>query len=221
MSHGATRGYAGLRGATRGYAGLLKDEGTIRAGLKSMARHSPRSDSCYISTCPGHPFLLQLLYLHPHSYSHQPAIWRSGVCGNWTKMHDQIVRRSVSPSAWIIILLFGMANPALQHPLRINAPTYAPPGSSQFVDHAFPGFAIETSDFQDYAGNKTIPNTFSRNLVRGIADRTGEMPIIRVGGSTAYVVIGRLDVAGSNTFAVITPSFLRIRPSARLLYLVR
>ena len=60
----------GLRGATRGYTGLLRDEGTIRAGFKSMARHCPRRESYYISECPGHPFLLQLLYLHPQNYCH-------------------------------------------------------------------------------------------------------------------------------------------------------
>lgn len=39
--------------------------------------------------------------------------------------------------------------------------------------------------FQEYAGNKSSPNTFSRNLIQSIAERTGTAVHIRVGGTSA------------------------------------
>lgn len=60
-----------------------------------------------------------------------------------------------------------------------------PEGAGPPVYPDFPGFAFEVASFYDYAidanGN---PNTFSRNLIYEVLDRTGGTPILRVGGTS-------------------------------------
>lgn len=49
---------------------------------------------------------------------------------------------------------------------------------------AFVSFSIEFSSFPDFAGNLSVPNTFSNNLLNNLGNLAGSKPIIRVGGNT-------------------------------------
>lgn len=66
----------------------------------------------------------------------------------------------------------------------LTIPTTAPSGTSNVVDKSYPGFAMSAHSFQEYAGNKSSPNTFSANLIQSVADRTGTAVHIRVGGTS-------------------------------------
>lgn len=68
--------------------------------------------------------------------------------------------------------------------LSLTIPTTAPSGTSNVVDKSYPGLAMSQHSFQEYAGNKSSPNTFSANLIQAIADRTGTSVHIRVGGTS-------------------------------------
>ncbi|KAK4503674.1 hypothetical protein PRZ48_004589 [Zasmidium cellare] len=68
--------------------------------------------------------------------------------------------------------------------LALTVPTTAPSGTSNVVDKSYPGLAFSQHSFQEYAGNKSSPNTFSANLIKAISDRTGTALHIRVGGTS-------------------------------------
>jgi hypothetical protein len=46
--------------------------------------------------------------------------------------------------------------------------------------------SIEFAFFTDYAGNKSQPNEFSRNLLENFEKITGKQPTVRVGGTSQY-----------------------------------
>lgn len=68
--------------------------------------------------------------------------------------------------------------------LTIGLPTA--PESARIVDRDFCGFAFEQASFEEYAldagGNA---NQFSINLIAAITSRTGGIPIVRLGGTSA------------------------------------
>lgn len=93
----------------------------------------------------------------------------------------------------------------------VKAETYAfsvPPGlpsnASPKVDPSFPNFGFEESSIVPYStcallailsvtqltflvANGT-PNTFSQNLLNAVFSRTGGKPILRIGGTTGFVL---------------------------------
>ena len=68
--------------------------------------------------------------------------------------------------------------------LNIDVPANVPSAASNVVDHGYPGFAMAVHTFQDYAGNLSSPNIFSRNLINNVAEKTGTTVHIRVGGTS-------------------------------------
>ncbi|KAF2096599.1 hypothetical protein NA57DRAFT_67284 [Rhizodiscina lignyota] len=73
----------------------------------------------------------------------------------------------------------------LPNHIRVSIPTNVPTIASGVIDHAYPGFAIAQHAFQDYAGNLSHPNIFSRNLINSVTEKTGTAVHIRVGGTSA------------------------------------
>lgn len=68
------------------------------------------------------------------------------------------------------------------HPIAIPLPSK----SSEPVPKDLQSFSLEFAFFPDYAGNKSSPNLFSRNLMDNFKDITGLYPKIRVGGTSQY-----------------------------------
>lgn len=91
---------------------------------------------------------------------------------------------------------------SVPNPLRISVPSTTPKNASDVIDHAYPGFGIAQHAFQDYAGNLSHPNTFSRNLIEAIVNRTGTAMHIRVGGTSGDVAT---YVPTQNTSIVLPP----------------
>lgn len=66
------------------------------------------------------------------------------------------------------------------YPIAIPKPR---PGT-QPVPKDLQSFSIEFAFFPDYAGNKSHPNKFSKNLLENFKDITGVYPLVRVGGTS-------------------------------------
>jgi hypothetical protein len=78
----------------------------------------------------------------------------------------------------------------------INKPIEGPPAdfnaitvpgllaAGEPVLESFVSFSIETAFFPDFAGNRSTPNSFSQNLLKGLKDFQGSLPNVRVGGNT-------------------------------------
>ncbi|OAQ85232.1 glycoside hydrolase family 79 protein [Purpureocillium lilacinum] len=67
--------------------------------------------------------------------------------------------------------------------VTLNLQQKVPAGASKLIDSSFPSFAIQGSSFASYTGNASHPNTFSRNLIRSVEERTGGPLVVRVGGT--------------------------------------
>lgn len=76
---------------------------------------------------------------------------------------------------------------AQEQQYTLTVPSAVPANASAAVDPNFAGFAFEQASLWKYAldadGN---PNQFSINLMAAITNRTGGIPLIRLGG-TSYV----------------------------------
>lgn len=59
-----------------------------------------------------------------------------------------------------------------------------PNSSAEYVPRDLQSFSIEFAFFPDYAGNKSHPNRFSKNLLENFKDLTGVYPLVRVGGTS-------------------------------------
>ncbi|KAJ5934791.1 hypothetical protein N7466_004338 [Penicillium verhagenii] len=68
---------------------------------------------------------------------------------------------------------------------KIQAPATVSVDASQIVAHDFASFSIPIHFFADYAGNKSSPNEFSRDIIELLHKKTGAYPHIRVGGTSA------------------------------------
>ena len=60
----------------------------------------------------------------------------------------------------------------------------APPLEAGVPLEAFVSYSIEFSSFPDFAGNISVPNTFSNNLLNNLGNLAGKNPYVRVGGNT-------------------------------------
>ena len=86
---------------------------------------------------------------------------------------------------------FSLAGLALLHdqghchssPLVVPAPRK----NSSPVKKDLQSFSIEFAFFPDYAGNKSHPNEFTKNLLGNFKEITGVPPKVRVGGTSQYV----------------------------------
>ncbi|KAJ5370389.1 uncharacterized protein N7496_006481 [Penicillium cataractarum] len=59
-----------------------------------------------------------------------------------------------------------------------------PPKNSEAIPNDLQSFSLEFAFFPDYAGNKSSPNQFSRNLMENFKNITGVYPKVRVGGTS-------------------------------------
>lgn len=59
-----------------------------------------------------------------------------------------------------------------------------PYSGAEYVPRDLQSFSIEFAFFPDYAGNKSHPNHFSKNLLENFKDLTGIYPLVRVGGTS-------------------------------------
>ncbi|KAF4855866.1 Beta-glucuronidase [Colletotrichum siamense] len=82
------------------------------------------------------------------------------------------------------IVALGLINSA-SGAIWFTAPATVPQGSGIVVSPSFVSYSIELSYLPDYAGNKSVPNTFSENLLEQFRKFSGDdRPTIRVGGSS-------------------------------------
>lgn len=81
--------------------------------------------------------------------------------------------------------LMGMAI-LVGHCLGSNHPIVVPRPmpDAEIVPRDLQSFSIEFAFFPDYAGNKSHPNVFTKNLLRNFKDITGTYPLVRVGGTS-------------------------------------
>jgi hypothetical protein len=61
------------------------------------------------------------------------------------------------------------------------------PKDSNPIPNDLQSISIEFAYFPDYAGNKSHPNTFSKNLLGNLKAITGVAPKVRVAGTSQYV----------------------------------
>lgn len=90
--------------------------------------------------------------------------------------------RSSTSTLWATALVIGQG---LCHTSPRAIP--APKQSTPVVPNDIQAFSIEFAFFPDYAGNKSHPNQFSKNLLENFKTITGMQPIVRVGGTSQYV----------------------------------
>ena len=70
-----------------------------------------------------------------------------------------------------------------------------PTNASQILDPRLASFTIELAFLPSFGGNRTHPNTLTRELMRRLEERTGVGPDVRPGGITVCVCeIGRAHV---------------------------
>lgn len=87
------------------------------------------------------------------------------------------------------------------HPLRIPPV----PKNSSHVPNDLQSISIEFAFFPDYAGNKSRPNHFSKNLLHNLKSITGVAPKVRVGGTSQWATpSGLLVFCSSGTDKLLT-----------------
>lgn len=81
----------------------------------------------------------------------------------------------------------------------------SPPANPGRPLKSFIAYSIEFSSFPDFAGNISVPNSFSNNLLNNLARFQGTKPHVRVGGNTQdYAIFNKsLDVA---SVGIVDPS---------------
>lgn len=87
----------------------------------------------------------------------------------------------------IILFLPAAGHPLTQTQQDISIPT-GPDNSVDPVPNDLQSFSLEFSYLPDFAGNNSHPNEFSKTLLGNLRDITGTPPVIRVGGTTQYVL---------------------------------
>ncbi|CAI7672156.1 unnamed protein product [Penicillium manginii] len=83
-----------------------------------------------------------------------------------------------------VLLCSSVSTAALLRNVEIRTPERVPNGASNPVEHDFASFSLPFHFFPDYAGNKSHPNLFSRDIVNLFFEKTGAHPHIRVGGTS-------------------------------------
>ena len=98
--------------------------------------------------------------------------------------------KMTSPRSLLATACLAAAASAQHVPVRppsydstISVPGTAP-GTAGIPLEAFVSYSIESSSFPDFAGNESVPNTFSNNLLNNLGALQGTKPHLRVGGNT-------------------------------------
>ncbi|KAJ9315701.1 CAZyme family GH79 [Paecilomyces variotii] len=108
----------------------------------------------------------------------------------------------------LVPVILAAASVAVATPLSSNAVAVSekvPADAGPPVLQPFVGFSIEFAFFPDFAGNKSQPNIFSKNLLDNIGNIQGAQPIIRVGGNTQDYALYDPSLK-SATYGTIVPS---------------
>ena len=74
---------------------------------------------------------------------------------------------------------------AAQSDITLKGSPSLPADASHTLDRALGSFSIETAFTTTFLGNLSTPNTLTRSLLEGLAQRTGVPAEIRFGGITA------------------------------------
>lgn len=82
------------------------------------------------------------------------------------------------------LLLAGLLPDRIYGSTTIDLDVKAVADTDQPLLESFVSYSIEFAFFPDFAGNSTVPNIFSYNLLSNIGNLQGSNPIIRVGGNT-------------------------------------
>ncbi|ORX37842.1 hypothetical protein BD324DRAFT_623509 [Kockovaella imperatae] len=96
----------------------------------------------------------------------------------------------------MIMIVLSTALLGLAAGCQVQVPCTVPEGS-HIVDPSFPNLALEFATLANCAQsspNDSSPNQYSINLMKNIFDRTGGIPIIRVGGTSADFVKYNPDI---------------------------
>ncbi|KAJ5538578.1 hypothetical protein N7494_008057 [Penicillium frequentans] len=125
-----------------------------------------------------------------------------------------------------VSLLFGAAvvaasptTVARDSPSAVTISQNAPKDAGAAILHPFVSFSIEFASFPDFAGNLSLPNKFSNQLLDNLADLQGFKPYIRVGGNTQDFALYdpnlKTGINGTVVPAISTdyPSIVYIGPS--------
>ncbi|MCJ1471762.1 hypothetical protein MMC13_000402 [Lambiella insularis] len=117
--------------------------------------------------------------------------------------------------------LVGFASTSLARsyvqPVTVSATPLV--NASAPIPEAFVSFSIELAFFPDFAGNVSVPNSYSNNLLNSLGNLTGTKPFIRVGGNTQDYALfnASLAVATNGTYNISRsadyPTTLFIGPS--------
>lgn len=67
--------------------------------------------------------------------------------------------------------------------INVDVPTYSSNNGGIPLEAPL-SYSIEFSSFVDFAGNTSVPNDYSNNLLNNLGNLTGTKPYIRVGGNT-------------------------------------
>ncbi|KAJ5703660.1 hypothetical protein N7493_011585 [Penicillium malachiteum] len=89
--------------------------------------------------------------------------------------------------SWKLLGLYGplVSSGTVDQAIKIKASTSLPIGASLPVPHDFVSLSFPIHFFADYTGNLSTPNTFSRDIIKLLHNKTGAYPQIRVGGTSA------------------------------------
>jgi len=86
----------------------------------------------------------------------------------------------------------------------VNVPSGCPVNAGVPLE-AYMSYSIEFSSFVDFAGNTSVPNTFSNNLLNNLGNLTGTKPYIRVGGNTQDFALFNATL-GQAQVGIVVPS---------------
>lgn len=75
-----------------------------------------------------------------------------------------------------------LADHVYGHSRPLSVP--GPKSGSDPIWNDLQSFSIELAFFPDYAGNRSHPNVFTKNLLENFKHATGVYPNVRVGGTT-------------------------------------
>lgn len=97
---------------------------------------------------------------------------------------------SFSP-IYLLAIALALANscaaktPPTVSTLKLSGSPKLPVDATHHLHPSLASFSIETAFFITYVGNTTHPNLLTKNLLEGLARRTGVPAEVRVGGITA------------------------------------
>lgn len=114
----------------------------------------------------------------------KPPRWRNVVCSlPFLAVLLVMLSALLAVAIWAIVTHAHPASEKRADFIIKLSPT-VPQNASDIVDRGYPGLAMSSHSFWEYAGNASSPNYFSANLIQTISNRTGAPVHIRVGGTS-------------------------------------